>query len=127
VLRIVEIGDPVLVQAKAQVLVHAQEALGRELVVTNHDIGCLIVALRELVSGAQPQFELQTLEHHAIVSGQTGEQVAGRQPHAAISLWVGEPYRLMRGVRIMASFDALLSFCADLDAELAGMLQRFAD
>lgn len=116
-----------LVQAKAQVVAHGQPALARDLVVTNHDITCLIAALRDLAAGGQPHFELRTLEQHAIVTGLTGEDAVGRQPHGAISLWVGEPYRLMRGIRIMTAFDAILAFCADLEDELAGMVQRFTD
>lgn len=111
----------------AQVMAHGQEALARDLVVTNHDIQCLIAALRDLAAGGQPYFELQTLEQHAIVTGHTGEDMVGRRPHGAISLWVGEPYRLMRGIRIMAGFDAIRVFCDDLEAELAGMLARYPD
>jgi hypothetical protein len=116
-----------LVQTKAQVVAHGQQVLARDLVVTNHDIRCLIVALRDLAGGGPPHFELQTLEQHAIVTGQAGEIVAGHRTHGAISLWVGEPYRLMRGIRIMAAFDAILAFCADLETELTGMVQRFSD
>lgn len=116
-----------MVQVEAHVLAGDQEMLRHKLVVTNHDIACLIDALRSQVAGVQPGFELQTLEGNAIVGGRTGEEITGRQPHAAISLWLGEPYRLMRGVRVIASFDHITAFCDDLERELKEMLVRFAN
>lgn len=114
-------------QAEAHVQAGDQEVLRRKLVITNYDIACLIEALRCQVAGVHPEFELQTLEGHAIVGGRSGEEIAGRQPHAAVSLWLGEPSRLMRGVRIIASFDHITAFCDDLERELAGMVVRFAN
>jgi hypothetical protein len=115
-----------MLMTEVQVRSGGREVLNRQLIVTNHDVECLLDALRELVAGVHPRFELETLEGHALVEGRTGAEVTANPTHAALSLWVGEPYRLMSGVRIIASFESISHFCVELAGELRGALSRVA-
>lgn len=126
VLAVEEPGEPSLITIGVRVQAGGEPVLERRFTVTSEDVACLVRSMRELVAGQTDRFELETLDGNAVVEGRAVGEAAAHPGHAAVGLWLGEPYRLMSGVRIMASFESMAGFCQEAEAELQQLLARTA-
>lgn len=117
-LRIVERDQPDWIDTQLKVRDDQNTLFSTTISLTEHDIKQLTEGLHSVASGYRSRFEMESDDRDLVVS-------VGRRstfPDLFFSIWIGEPYQLMRGFQFPVGADTLRNFANELERESSAIV-----
>jgi hypothetical protein len=105
--------DPIWISVVLELVTAQTTRLRESFSLTVADLRAVIEGSRRIAGGRSETFELTGLDENfylRVDPAPSGEEVY-------VGFWLGEPYQLMRGYRMIASKRELQSFAKDLEME----------